>query len=152
MAPTSRAAQQALAQAARPRPTASVPDSIVARAPITLQPIEVLVAPAAYALSPLRAVCWSGGLFVYASPSVGSAWPVGVTISAAAQGYDVQVQVSGVISDPSWSWTTGESVLLGPDGMLISAQNSSDPVSILIGQALSPQRLLIRIAPPVTRA
>ena len=74
----------------------------------------------------------SGHRAVYVSTTDGKVYPsipdatsrfcIGVTIGAAASGASVSVRVSGIITEPSWTWTMAQPVWLGASGALTQTQ------------------------------
>jgi hypothetical protein len=73
---------------------------------------------------------------------------LGVTLGAAAQGAEVQIQGSGELTDTGWSWTPGALLFLGPLGLPTQTPPTSG-VCLVIGIALSPTTILIRPQPPI---
>lgn len=72
---------------------------------------------------------------------------LGVSLTAADAGQNLNIQRSGVINDNSWNWQVGR-VYLGANGTLTQTPKE-DGFSVLIGTAVSPNRLLLNIQDPI---
>lgn len=48
-----------------------------------------------------------------------------ITIGAVAAGDDVEVRISGRMTEPSWSWTPGDIIYLGQNGLLTATPPAS---------------------------
>lgn len=71
----------------------------------------------------------------------------GVTLTAADPGAPVNVQLAGAVDDAGWSWAPGR-VFLGAAGAL----TQTPPISgfdVLIGIAVSPTRIVLRLQDPI---
>lgn len=73
---------------------------------------------------------------------------IGVTLTAADTGQPVTVQHAGFIREDSWSWLPGQRLFLGAAGSL-SATPPNNGFDVLIGTALSPQRIALHIQDPI---
>lgn len=118
----------------------------------TTEPLETVVEGqyvADEAISALRVVRVSApGHCVYARhPEVESKAPLGVTTTAAVMGDKVNVVLSGEVTDPSWTWTPGQPVLLGTLGTLTQVTTSDFVLSV--GIALTATTIHVRITPPI---
>jgi hypothetical protein len=101
--------------------------------------------PAAVALSGHRGVYIAADGVRYASNDAENARALaGVTLGAANAGESVQVQTSGEISEPSWTWIVEQPVYLGLNGALTQVPPSSG-VQVVVGLAVAPTKLLVRI-------
>lgn len=72
---------------------------------------------------------------------------LGITLTAADIGTQVNVQRSGVIEDSAWNWSLGR-VWLGANGAL----TQTPPLfgfDVLIGYAVSPTRITLNIQDPI---
>lgn len=72
---------------------------------------------------------------------------LGITLTAAGAGQPINVQRSGAIDDSGWSWTPGP-VWLGADGVLTQTPPATG-YYVLIGAAVSANRLLLNIQPAI---
>lgn len=72
---------------------------------------------------------------------------LGVATTAAGPGDDINIQRSGAIDEPSWSWTPGP-VWLSPTGTLTQTP-PSDGFDVLIGAAVSPTRVILDLQTPI---
>lgn len=72
---------------------------------------------------------------------------LGVTLTAAEQGEQINVQRSGAIDDGGWSWQPGL-VWLGADGAL-TQQPPVDGFAVLVGSAVSATRITLNIQPAI---
>lgn len=99
-------------------------------------------------LSGHRAVNPLGGVVEYAD-NVTAPEVSGITIAAAMQNSEIQIQPSGVLVEPSWSWVDGP-IFLGLSGSLTQTPPVAGAITEL-GLALSPTSMLIRIQPPIFR-
>ncbi len=102
------------------------------------------------ALGGHRAVVMTGtGKVGYAdnlTPSHANA-VVGITLGAASDGNDVQVQNGGEILEPSWNWALQSPVFLSTNGLL----TQTCPVTgfaLILGAPTSPDTLLVGIKQP----
>ena len=104
------------------------------------------------AISALRVVRVStAGHVVYARhPEIESRAPVGITVTAAISGGRVNVATSGEITDPLWSWTAGDPVLLGPLGTL--TQTPTTGFLVQVAEAINATTIVVRICPPILLA
>jgi hypothetical protein len=104
---------------------------------------------AAETISALRVVRVDdvGELVLCRPPEPEATAPIGITETVVAAGADTTVRVAGPMHDASWSWQPGP-VLLGIDGHL--TQSAADlPFLVVVGQAVSPTSLVVRINAPV---
>lgn len=93
---------------------------------------------------------WPDGTARYADEGTPSE-VLGVTTAAAAMGALASVRTSGMMTDPSFSWTPGEPVYLGAGGALTQTPPDAATaiIEIIIGTAVTDTTLLIRIRQPV---
>ena len=68
---------------------------------------------------------------------------LGLTITSASTGGNVNVQRTGVVDDDSWSWDAGK-VWLGANGVLTQSPPSVG-FDVLIGTAVSSTRIILNI-------
>lgn len=73
---------------------------------------------------------------------------LGVTVSAAAGGQPINVQRIGAIDDAAWQLQPGKRVFLGGQGRLTQEPPQAD-YDVLIGMAISSNRLLLNIQDPI---
>ena len=105
-------------------------------------------------LSPLHVVRSAGpGHVLYARPPEFEALaPLGVTVTAAQAGHEVQLRRAGVLQDPFFSFTPGRPVLLGLDGALVQSQPSGLLVQVVVGWAIATDTIVVRIGVPLQLA
>ncbi len=73
---------------------------------------------------------------------------LGVTQGAASSGSPVDIQTVGEMIEPSWSWSAGP-VFLGSNGNLTQTPPASG-FQLLIGTAIAPTVLMIKIGAPIS--
>jgi hypothetical protein len=77
---------------------------------------------------------------------------LGITLGAADDGAEIQVQGSGEITEPSWNWTLQQPVFLSTNGQLTQTCPATGFVLIL-GTPTAPTKLMVDIKLPfVTEA
>ena len=69
---------------------------------------------------------------------------LGVTVAAVVSGFAGTVVKAGQISNPAWTWTTGDIIFL--NGTALSTAAPSNGFRVIIGQALSATDLDINIS------
>lgn len=76
---------------------------------------------------------------------------LGLTLTAALSGADVDVMVDGDVEEPGWHWIAGESIYLGSDGQLVQIDpaDAGAAVALEAGYATSPTSMRVRIGIPV---
>lgn len=76
---------------------------------------------------------------------------LGLTLTAALQGADVDVMVDGDVEEASWSWTPEEPIYLGAAGQLTQTDpaTSGAAVAVEVGYATSHTSMRVRIGIPV---
>ncbi|WP_314407320.1 hypothetical protein [Pseudomonas kuykendallii] len=74
----------------------------------------------------------------------------GITLTAAAQGAPINLQLSGPLDDSAWSWTLGP-VWLGAEGALTQTP-PAEGFLLYVGAAVSPTRIIINIDQPIELA
>lgn len=75
---------------------------------------------------------------------------LGLTVTAALTGSEVEVVSEGEIQEPSWSWTPGAAIYLGSDGNLIeSAPVSPALFSLCVGFATATDRIVLTVGTPI---
>ena len=89
----------------------------------------------------------SSGLIVYADPSGTDVAFAGLTVAAAISGTTVAFVTSGVVEEPSWNWTPGTKLFVGPAGVLSSTAPTSG-TSKVCAVALTPTS--INVAPQIS--
>lgn len=73
---------------------------------------------------------------------------VGVTIDHTTNGY-VKVQIGGVLENPSWSLQLGNPIFLNINGLLSQTPNTIGGFSQILGYAISPTKMFIKIHEPI---
>lgn len=109
---------------------------------------------AATSLSGHRAVTpQANGQLVYASNDNPAhiAVPLWITVGAASPGSAVDVLITGMMIEPSWSWTPGSPVYLGANGQLTQTPPAAPGAVFLaqVGTATSPTSLFVDRAPSI---
>jgi hypothetical protein len=139
--------------------------SVVEESPIALAPYSdplivvggsiseaVAQLPAGINLSGHRVIALVGGVAVYADNTIAAHahLAIGVNQSAAGIGTLVEIFDDKIIEEPTWSWTTGEPVFLGTNGLLTQTPPVSPALfSLQIGNALSATKLNVNIQRPI---
>ena len=76
-----------------------------------------------------------------------------ITLGAAIAGGDLEVQLTGRITEPSWNWTPGARIYVGTLGQLVTtAPTSPATFSKVIAIAETATRILIVQEPPLMLA
>lgn len=99
---------------------------------------------AAEPISALRAIRSANDGIRHASSTQAGVCVLGITLSGANAGSSVTIQTTGEITDSNWNWTTEGRVFLGANGALTQTPSPTG-MHVLIGIALSPNRIWIRI-------
>jgi hypothetical protein len=73
---------------------------------------------------------------------------LGISMGAAVAGATVDVQLNGVLTEPSWSWIPGLPVFCGVDGFITQVAPTAGFV-IIVGQVISPQSIVVTIKTPI---
>lgn len=73
---------------------------------------------------------------------------LGVTLTAADAGRPVNIQRAGFMNDAGWSWLPGQRLYLGASGE-VTAVPRNEGFDVLVGTALSPQRIALNIQDPI---
>lgn len=76
----------------------------------------------------------------------------GVSLGAAEQGDTVTVQAAGLVQHAGWAWTPDQPVFLGLDGVLVQSLPVGAVFSLVVGWAVAPDRVLVRLQPPIVIA
>lgn len=103
----------------------------------------------------------SGGMFVsmLADGTVAKAGPtdkvlastvLGITQGSATAGASVSVQTVGTVTNPAWTFTPDEPVLLGLNGQPVQTLPVGSVVSRIIGYAVDTTTLVISLQPPIS--
>ena len=82
-------------------------------------------------------------------PEPESLAPLGVCVQSGIAGTSIRVVQAGPIVDGFWNWTPGQPVLLGFDGELTQQQPAALPFLIVIGYAVTPETLMVRMQAPL---
>lgn len=101
-------------------------------------------------LSGHRAVRAEAGEAVYADCTVltDAQQVLGITLGAAMAGASVDVQASGEMVEPSWSWTPGLPVFLGVNGLLTQTPPAVG-FQLIVAVAVSPTKIIVGIKQPI---
>lgn len=113
------------------------------------------VVTAEFTLSALRAVQWTPGGASYPSlfTEAEADQVFGITVTAATVGNPITVQHSGVIEEPTWTWSEGI-IWCGANGVLTQAIPSDAflPYWILpVGRAIGATAMVVDIGTPIHR-
>lgn len=73
---------------------------------------------------------------------------LGITTSAAADGADVFIQLSGLIVEPTWAWAANQTVFCGLNGVLTQTPPTAG-FSLVVGVATSPTSLAVDVKQPI---
>lgn len=93
----------------------------------------------------------SNGTAVYADNLTVGAEPLWLTLGAALSGADVDAQSSGVVDEPSWSWTPGP-IYLGSNGLLTQTLPGAPAFLCQVGYATSPTSIVLDRQPSIQLA
>lgn len=100
-----------------------------------------------------RAVRLVAGLARYASSSAlaDAGLVLGITQGAAVSGAPVQIQTSGLMTEPSWTWTADQPVFCGTNGTLTQTAPTAG-FDLILGVALSAIQIHIGARMPIALA
>lgn len=100
-----------------------------------------------------RAVRLVAGLARYASSSAlaDAGLVLGITQGAAVSGAPVQIQTSGLMTEPSWTWTADQPVFCGTNGTLTQTAPTAG-FDLILGIALSAIQIHIGARMPIALA
>jgi hypothetical protein len=73
---------------------------------------------------------------------------IGLTMGAAADGASINVQFSGEMSEPSWSWTANQPIFAGANGIPTQTPPATG-FQAAIGVAISATAMVIQIKSPI---
>jgi hypothetical protein len=106
--------------------------------------LQTVTLPAAHDLSGHRAVVATATGAAYAQPDTPEHQDavLGITTGAALAGQTATIQAAGEMTEPSWSWTPGLPIFVGPGGLLTQAPPSTGWVQI-IALAVAQSRIII---------
>ena len=104
-----------------------------------------ITAPAGETLGGNRAVYVAAdGKAYYADRSTATArFMCGVTVGAAAIGSTATIRIQAVLTDATWSWTTGDIVWLSTTGLLTQVLPATPGYLAQVGVPVGPTRLRI---------
>lgn len=74
---------------------------------------------------------------------------VGISTNAASSGGSITVQDKDVMTHGGWSWTPGQIIYLGLNGVLTNTVPVSATFILVMGKALSATSILVGIQPPI---
>lgn len=104
--------------------------------------------PAGETINGHRAVYLVGGEVFHADKDVAFNAVLGLSLNAAAIGDNVVVRFAGIAEEPSWTWTEGEPIFLGDDGVLTQTPPGIGSL-IELGVALTATSVDVRVQEPV---
>lgn len=110
--------------------------------------IQTLSLPTSYALDAYTLVQYNGITLDYADKDTASDDTLGVLTTATVPLNFGTVQLSGQVTNPSWSLTAGAAVYLGSDGQVTSTPPTTGVIQE-VGFALSSTSIMLRIQEPV---
>jgi hypothetical protein len=92
----------------------------------------------------------TAGKVGYASSSVpgDAASVLGISMNAAVDGDDVNVQNSGEMTEPTWNWTVGLPIFAGVNGALTQTP-ATEGFQLVLAVATAPTSILISIKSPI---
>lgn len=73
---------------------------------------------------------------------------LGIITSAVEAGASVTVRAQGEVEESGWSWTPGQFIFCGADGVLTQTPPSSGFL-LIVGWAMTPTRMFVRLMQPV---
>ncbi|MDB5716302.1 MAG: hypothetical protein JWO15_3699 [Sphingomonadales bacterium] len=74
----------------------------------------------------------------------------GLTLnSVPGAGNEVQIQTTGDITDSTWNWIPGKPIFLGTNGNISQIYDSSKSFSLIIGVAITPTTILLKVQNPI---
>lgn len=85
---------------------------------------------------------------VYPDPSNIDSWCLGITKTSALTGELVEVQVSGTLTEPAWTWTPSQPVFLSSNGNLTQIPPTTGQI-IVLGIAPTSTKLFVDIKTPI---
>lgn len=95
----------------------------------------------------------TNGKAVYASNTVAASQNLlGITTGSASLGATATVQRSGIMAEPSWSWTAGQLIYLGTNGVMTQVYPAGATIVIIVGFALTPTSIHISPREPIFTA
>jgi len=72
--------------------------------------------------------------------------PMGLTLGAVSAGQSFQAPYSGTVTEPSWTWTIGDTLYLGTNGTIVPYSGIGTPLwEIAIGTAVAPTKIALNI-------
>lgn len=118
----------------------------------TSDPAGVYFAEAVGSIGGGRVVRRASVGVVYADASLlaNSTPGIGVSEHAAADGGLVAVRHYGELSDPAWSWTPGQPIYLGSNGVMIQTVPAGNLV--VVARAVTTQMIFVDPQPPILLA
>jgi hypothetical protein len=131
----------------------AVPDQIVIVGDGSSLPAGVVLrVPAAADLSGHRVLIYSNGSVGYADNLTASHayLVIGISQSAAMSGAPVDIYNRAIVTESGWSWTAGQPVFCGANGMLTQVPPAPPAQFLLIvGMAIASNQLSIEIQEPI---
>lgn len=97
-----------------------------------------------------RIVSAQGGAMVYASSDNLSTMEgvTGITLNAASLSASVNVRTGGEVSDSGWSWTSGQDLFLGLNGVMTHTPPTAG-YALCVGWAISPTSIFLKFETPI---
>lgn len=74
---------------------------------------------------------------------------LGITTGAANIGLPVEVQTSGELEEPTWSWTPGDTIYLGVTGLLTAVLPTSPVTLLVVAKAITATKILVEVGEPL---
>lgn len=91
------------------------------------------------------------GTAVYADNATVGSVPLWLTLGAASLGAQVDAQATGVVDEPSWTWTPGP-LYLGVAGALTQTLPTAPAYLVQVGYATSPTSIVLDRLPSIQLA
>lgn len=73
----------------------------------------------------------------------------GISTHAAEAGAEIEVLMSGEITEPAWNWNPGDPLFLGVNGFLTQTAPVSPEFYLIVGWAVTTTKMKIRIEEPL---
>lgn len=77
---------------------------------------------------------------------------LGITTGAALSGAETTVVASGELTELSWTWTPGEAIFCGPNGVLTQAYDSSWAWVRIVAFAMSATSIVVQLREPIIQS
>lgn len=90
----------------------------------------------------------SSGYLIYPDTTLENNTVLGITTGASSQEQLAQVQISGILTEPSWNWASNNPVFIGNMGLLTQTPPTSGSICV-IGYAITSTKLFIDKQPAI---